>query len=109
MHSCTDNEYLRGQLRQDASDCAAYRRADGRTGCEGCERDGADGRWGERVCEDTELGGVRACAGMVHKVSTYPSGDRRSGSKALHGTEHVERDLIYKRGNISLSDTNWIS
>ena len=61
------------------------------------------------MCEDTELGGVRACAGMVHKVSTYPSGDRRSGSKALHGTEHVERDLICERRNISLSNTAWIT
>ena len=66
MHARTvQPDDLRGQLRQDASDCAAYRRADGRTGCEGCERDGADGRWGERVCENTELGGVRACAVMV--------------------------------------------
>ena len=66
MHARTVHpDDLRGQLRQDASDCAAYRRADGRTGCEGCERDGADGRRGERVCEDTKLGGVRACAVMV--------------------------------------------
>ena len=61
MHACTDNEYLRGQLRQDTSDCAAYRRTHGRTGCEGCKRDGANGRWGERVCKNTELGECIEC------------------------------------------------
>ena len=93
MHSCTDNEYLRGQLRQDTSDCAAYRRTHKRTGCEGFKRDGANGRWGERVCEDTELERV-SNRRKLFTMGTHSCWDGRSGSEALQRTEDIYSNLI---------------
>ena len=63
MHACTDNEYLRGQLRQDTSDCAAYRaphpRAHRLRRLQTRRSEWEMG--GERVCKNTELGGCSEC------------------------------------------------